>query len=211
MSDDPKLTAQRRESLGSSATKKLRREGLVPGNIYGHKEETIAFAVSSDTLSPIIASGHKVVDFDLDGKEEKAIIQDVQWDTFSQYVQHFDLLRVDANERVSTDVEIVVRGIAPGVLAGGILEQTHHYLPIECPVIRLPEQIVIRVTDLKLGQAVHVSDLALPKDCTTSLPGEEVVVHIVEPRKAPVLDDEADASASAEPEVVGADKEADEE
>jgi len=211
MSDDPKLTAQRREALGSSATKKLRREGLVPGNIYGHKEETIAFAVSSETLSPIIASGHKVVDFDLDGKEEKAIIQDVQWDTFSQYVQHFDLLRVDANERVSTDVEIVVRGIAPGVLAGGILEQTHHYLPIECPVIRLPEQIVIRVTDLKLGQAVHVSDLELPKDCTTSLPPEEVVVHIVEPRKAPVLDDEAEASASAEPEVVGADKEADEE
>ncbi|MCG6154753.1 50S ribosomal protein L25 [Rubinisphaera margarita] len=209
MSDDPKLAAQRRESLGSSATKKLRREGLIPGNIYGHKEETIAFAVSSDTLNPIIASGHKVVDFSLNGKEEKAIIKDVQWDTFSQFVQHFDLLRVDANERVSTEVEIVVRGIAPGVLAGGILEQTHHYLPIECPVIRLPEQIIIRVTDLKLGQAVHVSDLDLPKDCSTTLPGEEVVVHIVEPRKAPVTDEETEGSA--EPEVVGADKDADEE
>ncbi|TWT60336.1 50S ribosomal protein L25 [Rubinisphaera italica] len=210
MSDDPKLTAQRRESLGTSTSRRMRKAGQIPGCIYGHKQEAISFAVSAEELNPIIASGHKVVDFDIDGSVDKALIQEVQWNTFSTYVQHIDLLRVDANERVSTSVEIVVRGISPGVLAGGILEQTHHELPIECPVIRLPEQIVIRVSDLKMGGAIHVSDLKLPTDCTTTLPPEEVLVHVVEPRKAPEPTDE-ELAASAEPEVVGAaDEDADE-
>lgn len=210
MSDDPKLTAQRRDSLGSSVSRRMRKAGQIPGSIYGHKQEAISFAVSADDLNPIIASGHKVVDFEIDGSVDKALIQDVQWNTFSTYVQHVDLLRVDANERVSTSVEIVVRGISPGVLAGGILEQIHHELPIECPVIRLPEQIVIRVTDLKMGGAIHVSDIPLPTDCTTTLPPEEVVVHVVEPRKAPEPDVD-EVAASAEPEVVGAKEEDSEE
>ncbi|HCS53962.1 MAG TPA: hypothetical protein DIW81_20645 [Planctomycetaceae bacterium] len=95
-------------------------------------------------------------------------------------------------------------------MAGGILEQIHHELPIECPVIRLPEQIVIRVTDLKMGGAIHVSDIPLPTDCTTTLPPEEVVVHVVEPRKAPEPD-ENEIASSAEPEVVGAKEEDSEE
>lgn len=197
MSNDPKLVATRRETVGSSATKKLRREGQIPGNIYGHKEETVHFSVDSDVLSPVVISGHKVVDFELDGKTQKAIIKDVQWDTFSTQVQHVDLLRVDENERVSTVVDLVVRGIAPGVLAGGILEQPHHTLPIECPVIRLPDNIVVRIGNLQLGESIHVSDLQLPKDVTTTLPPEEVVIHVVVPRKSEEPATEAEETAEA--------------
>lgn len=183
MSNDPKIPAARRDAVGTTATKKVRQAGRIPGNIYGHKQETISFSVENDTLFPVVVSGHKVVDFELDGQVEKAIIQEVQWDTFSKEILHFDLLRVDENERVTTVVELAIRGIAPGVLAGGILEQTHHTLPIECPVIRLPERIVVRVNNLKLGESILVKDLELPPEVTTSLPDEEVVVHIVVPKK----------------------------
>ena len=197
MSNDPKLVATRRESVGTSSTKKVRNAGLIPGCIYGHKQESISFTLPTDELFPVVQSGHKVVDFELDGKVEKAIIKDVQWDTFSKVVQHVDLLRVDENERVTTTVDLVVRGIAPGVLAGGILEQPHHTLPIECPVIRLPDNIVVRIGALQLGQSIYVKDLDLPRDVTTSLPADEVVVHVVAPRKA-VVADEAPAEAAAE-------------
>lgn len=194
MSNDPKIQAARREAVGTIATRKLRRSGMIPGNIYGHKQETIHFSVENDSLAPIIASGHKVVDFELDGRVEKAIIQDVQWDTFSKHVQHFDLLRVDENERVTTQVDLLIRGISPGVLAGGILEQPHHTLPIECPVIRLPDNIVVRVNTLQLGESIHVKDLVLPKDVTTTLPPDEVIVHVVAPRKSAVAEEEAPAA-----------------
>jgi len=202
MSNDPKLVAAERKEVGTNATKRLRNEGRTPGTLYGHKEATRHFAVESESLQPIIASGHKIVDLELEGASvEKAMIQDVQWDTFSQYVLHFDLLRVDEKERVTTDVEIVTRGIAPGVLAGGILEQTHHTLPIECPVIRLPENITLRINKLKIGESITVGDLELPFDVTTSLPAEEVLIHIVEPKAAPVADEAGDDAAgdAAEP------------
>ncbi len=183
MSNDPKIPAVRRDAVGTTATKKVRQAGRIPGSIYGHKQETISFSVENDTLHPVVVSGHKVVDFELDGQVEKAIIQDVQWDTFSKEILHFDLLRVDQNERVTTVVELALRGIAPGVLAGGILEQTQHSLPIECPVIRLPERIVVRVNNLQMGQSILVKDLELPPEVTTSLPEDEVVVHVVVPKK----------------------------
>ncbi|MBR9803098.1 50S ribosomal protein L25 [bacterium] len=194
MSNDPKLVAAERNEVGTNATKRLRNEGRTPGTLYGHNEGTRHFAVEAEALQPIIASGHKVVDLEIGGAIEKTMIQDVQWDTFSQYVLHFDLLRVNEKERVTTDVELVTRGIAPGVLAGGILELVHHSLPIECPVIRLPEQVTLRINKLQIGDSITVGDLELPTDVTTSLPPEEVLVHIVAPKAAPVLDDEEEGA-----------------
>ncbi|MCA8986949.1 MAG: 50S ribosomal protein L25 [Planctomycetaceae bacterium] len=204
MSDDPKLVAQRRDSVGTTSTKKLRAAGQVPGSVYGHKQDSVSFAAPVEQLMPIINSGHRVVDLELEGNQEKVLIQDVQWDTYSKNVLHVDLLRVDPNERVSTSVDIIVRGVAPGVLLGGILEQPHHTLPIECPVIRLPENIVVRVSDLALGGAIHVRDLVLPKDCVSTLPGEEIIVHVVTPRG---MSTEEETAQPGEPELVGGKKE----
>src|SRR5688572_7252480 len=82
MAEDPKLSAEPRTKLGSAECRRLRRDQRVPGNVYGHGEEPASIAVAEEAISPIVHSGHKVVDLELGGKTEKAILREVQWDTF---------------------------------------------------------------------------------------------------------------------------------
>ncbi|MBL4886264.1 MAG: 50S ribosomal protein L25 [Planctomycetaceae bacterium] len=196
MSNDPKLVAEPRDSAGTSSSKRLRSSGRTPGVLYGHKLETISFSVTNDVLIPILKTGHKVVDLELNGQEEKAIIQEVQWDTFSTYVQHFDLLRVSEDERIHANVSITLKGTAPGTLSGGILNQPHHTIPVECPVIRLPDKIELRIGSLEMGQSIHVSDLELPPEVTTTLSPSEVLVQVVAPK---VSNDETEETEEETP------------
>lgn len=201
--EDPTIQLSKRESTGTKNSRRLRASGKVPGNIYGHKEGAVSISLENDVLLPIVASGHKVVDAVIDGHTQKALIQDVQWDTFSRYIVHFDLLRVDADERVTVDVPIHLRGTSPGVVAGGILEQPHHTIALECPAIRIPEAIDVRIGTLEIGGAIHVSDLEWEDGIDPQIEGTEVLVHVIEPKMSaePATTDE---DTGAEPEVIGA-------
>ena len=122
MADVITLEAAKRTELGTTACRRLRRQGLIPANIYGHEIDPVAVTLDANALRPVIASGAHVVDLSIDGATEKALIRDVQWDTFSTSVQHLDLLRVDATERVQVEVPIHLRGTAPGT-SGTVLDR----------------------------------------------------------------------------------------
>lgn len=200
MATEAKLVATKRTKLGTAESRRLRRSGRIPGNIYGHEQEPVAFAVAADDLTPIIHSGAHVVDLEMDGQVEKAIVREVQWDTFSTRIQHVDLLRVDPNERVSVDVAIVLRGTAPGAVAGGILDHALHALTIDCPAIQIPDRITVRINALEIGDAIHVSDLEIPPGTNVDVPGDTLVVRVLAPIEE-VAPEEAEAGV-AEPELV---------
>ncbi len=195
MSNDPKVVCELRSNLGSSKSRQLRRAGRIPGNVYGHKQAPVAISVATDTLMPVIMSGHKAVDLELDGQVEKTIIKAVQWDVFGSEIHHFDLLRVDANERVTTTVPVVLKGTSPGAAGGGILEIPHHSITIECNAIAIPDNIIVKIADLQIGQAIHISDIEFPAGVVPKLPANEVVVHVVKPRAS--LDEPAAPAADA--------------
>ena len=148
-----------------------------------------------------------MIDLSIDGKTEKALLSEVQWDTFGKHLLHVDFIRVDANERIEVTVPIHTRGTAPGVLAGGILEQPHHEVHVECLAVEVPQEFVIRVGALQLGDVVHVSDLesyvTLPATLKVLSPPDEVLIHIVEPREAPEEEEVPAEGEAAEPELVG--------
>lgn len=201
-----KLSASRREQTGTAASRRLRGQGLVPGNVYGHGQECIPVSVKAEDVRPIVASGAHVVDLDLEGKTETALIRDVQWDTFSTYIRHVDLLRVDANERVRMTVPVQLKGTAIGVVAGGLLEQPLHSLHIECPAIQIPDFIPIKVAALEIGQAVHVRELAdIPEGVRILDAPDAVIVQVVKPGvvEAPASEGEA---GPAEPELIKREK-----
>lgn len=154
----------------------------------------------ADALRPILKSGAHVVDIDMSGKTDKAVIREVQWDIFAQSIRHVDLLRVDPNERVNITLPIELKGTAPGVLAGGILEQIIHDLSIDCLAYQIPDSIQVRITALDLGKAIHVKDLELPEGCHAHAQPDAIVVHIVKVQEKDVA--AADAGP-AEPEVIG--------
>src|SRR5437868_10669895 len=115
MAETTVLTAQAREGHGSQAARRLRRKGLVPAVLYGHKEETLSLVVPVDELRAAVRHGARVVDVKTPAKLEKALIKELQWDHLGKELLHADLYRVSADERITLTIPIELRGTAPGV------------------------------------------------------------------------------------------------
>src|SRR5439155_13824961 len=156
MAESVTLVAQARESRGKHEARRMRKKGQIPAVVYGHKEATISVAVGWDELYKAIRHGGRVVDLQADGKTEKALIRDVQWDHLGLDILHVDFARVAADERIKIAVRIELRGTAPGVTAGGVLDQPLHNLDIECLAIAVPDSIRVSIAELQIGQAIHV-------------------------------------------------------
>lgn len=198
-----KLTVLKRGDLGSTACRRLRRAGHIPGVIYGHHKEPILLEVARETLAPILKAGTRVVDLDIDGHVEKAMFRDIQWNTFGNEINHFDLLRIDPNERVEVEVPIVLRGTAAGVLAGGVLDQHLHNVTLECLAIEIPDGIPVKIAELQVGQAIHVHELELPPNTVVRNDPDTVVVQVKQIVVAEEAAGEGAEAGPTEPELVG--------
>ena len=201
MSTIEKIEASSRSGIGSTASRRLRTEGIVPANLYGHKKGAVSIQISGEVAHHLIKDGTRVVDLELNGEVENALLRDVQWDTFSKHIMHIDFLRVDPNERVQVEVSVVNKGTSPGVLEGGLLDQQLHSLEVECLAVEIPDSIIVKIGKLKIGDSFHVSDLTdLPKGLEVLTPQDAVITSVVEERRAAVADTED--VPGAEPEVI---------
>jgi large subunit ribosomal protein L25 len=211
MAESVGLVAQPRQTRGSRQAKRLRKQGLVPAVLYGHKEATLSLSLPLETFESVVRHGVRVVDLEAGGKTEKALIREVQWDHLGKEVLHVDFTRVAADERIRVVVPIELRGIAPGVTAGGGLDQPMHTLNVECLAISLPESIRVNVNEMQIGSIIHVRELTLPPDVTALSDPDAIVVQITAPQAAPEPAAAAPAGEQAEPEVIGRQKAAEEE
>jgi large subunit ribosomal protein L25 len=198
MAETATLVAEKRTSFGSSSSRHLRIAGRTPANLFGEKKDTQGLSIATDKATPVIIAGANVIDLTIDGETEKAVVREVQWNTWLTEILHIDLQRIDASARLDVDVSIEIRGIANE----GTLEQLFRTLTVNCPVVSVPSAFEVRVGSLKIDDTVTVADLGLPDDCTTEVPLDTVVVRINEVAE---LDDEEETSdgAGLEPEVIG--------
>jgi large subunit ribosomal protein L25 len=203
MAVEMKLSVAKRTEHGSTACRRLRREGRIPGVVYGHQQDPISFVVEWETLAPVLKAGTRVVDLDVEGHIEKAMFRDIQWDTFGMAIKHIDLLRIDPNERVEVEVPVILKGIAAGALAGGILDHHLHSVTLECLAIQIPDGIPVKIAELQIGQAIHVSELELPPNTTVKNEPETVVVQVKQAIEAEEPSAEAAEAGPAQPEIVG--------
>jgi large subunit ribosomal protein L25 len=207
MAEVGSLRSQERTGHGSRQARRLRKEGHVPGVLYGHGEATISVTVSADDLNKAIRHGARVVDLAHGSKTEKALIRDVQWDALGHDIMHVDFYRVSEHERITIDVRLELRGTAPGVTAGGVLDQPLHTLHVECPVLSVPDVIRVQINELQIDGAIHVKDLTVPTGVVVKNDPEAIVVQV----RPPMVEPEAPAAAAAapvaaeqaEPEVIG--------
>jgi len=208
MSQIVKISGKSRDSIGSSSARRLRGQGYVPCNVYGHKQDSRSIAVEVDALSGLVRSGARVIDLEVDGQSEKALVKEVQWDTFSVGIVHVDFLRVNVDEKVQLDVPLQLRGTSPGVTAGGVLEIAHHVVHVECLAIQVPDFIPVRIGGLNIGDAVHVKDLQdIPEGVAVLASPDTVLVHVVLAKAAPELE-EAASVEGVEPALVSPPKDA---
>ena len=203
MAREQTLVAEKRTKTGTSECRRLRRAGQIPGNLYGHGQDPVMFSVSADALNSLVQSGTRVLDLQLNGDTETTMFRELQWDTFGMHILHFDLLRIDAQERVTVEVPLELKGISPGVIAGGRLDHHTRSLSLECPAFQIPESIPVRISSLEIGDAIHVSELDIPERFEVHNLPESVVVQVL----APVAEEEEELAEAelgqAEPEVIG--------
>lgn len=205
------LHVEKRKSFGKRNNDRLRRAGRLPAILYGHGEESVSLILAADEFETSIRHGAKVVDLDGDASG-KALLQDVQWDTFFQQVLHVDLLRVRAGEKVKIDVPVELRGEAAGVLDGGIIEQVIHSIEIEVPLDVIPDKLHLNVKNLKIGDQLTARDIAdLPAGATILSDEDAMIVHCVARAAEEEEAAAAEEGAAAEPEVIGKGKEEEEE
>jgi len=203
------LAAQTRAGSGSRASFKIRREGRIPGIVYGHKEANVSVSVSAEELDRAIRVLHaRVLDLLIDGKKETVLIRELQWDAFGRQMMHVDFARVSESDRVRVTVPVELRN-TPKVTGGGVLDQPFHTLHVECSPVKIPESIRIDITNLTIGNPIHVKELQVPEGVTVLEPAEAVVVQLrlpgVEAVVAPVV-----AEPGAGPEIIKKEKKAEE-
>lgn len=195
------LSAQARTALGSRANFKLRQTGAVPGVVYGHKEAVVPVTLPKKELVGHLNRGAHVFDLALDGKSEKVLVKDVQYDHLGIEVLHIDFARVSLDEKVEVTVPLDFRGTPKGEAEGGVLQQLISDLEIECLVTDIPESVRVNVADLGVDDVIHIRDLQLPPGVRALQDGEVLVATVkvvAEEEAAPAAD-----AATAEPEVIG--------
>ena len=153
------LNAVKRAEYGKKAAKAFRREGMGPCIIYGGGEE-VAFAVSAKDLKPLIYSPNSyVVELNIDGKVEKAVMREVQFHPVREQILHIDFYRIQPGKPVAIAVPVRLTGNAEGVKIGGKLALSARKLVVKALEENLPDELVVDVTPLKVGQTIFVGDL----------------------------------------------------
>lgn len=207
MADALTLKTDARTGKGSRDAARLRKAGRVPAVVYGHKEAVASVTVSKDELLSALRHHARTLKLVVDGKTDTVLIQEVQHDHLGSDVLHVDFRRVSADERVRTQVEVELRGTAPGTSQGGVLDQPLHRVHIECPALAIPESIRVRIDGLLIGQAIHVKELELPAGVKALEDPDQVVVQVKEQKVLAVEPTPGAEPGTAEPEVITKKKE----
>jgi large subunit ribosomal protein L25 len=203
MADDTTtLTVAPRAVEGSRATRRLRRTGLVPGVVYGGEGEPLAFEVDARALRQALAHGGAVMTLAVEGGDRAPVVlKEHQRHPVTGDTLHVDLLRVDLRQRITATVVLELTGVedAPGVKAGGVLEQVTRELNIEALPAEIPDTIQHDVSAAEIGDTLTLEVVTAPAGVLLLDDPETVVVTVTPPRLSVEPSDEIET----ETEVVG--------
>lgn len=195
------VNVKSRSELGSRANKRLRDLGFIPGVIYGHKEAVVPVTLPKKEVVGHLDRGAHLFDLNFDGKSEKVLVKEVQYDHLGAEVIHVDFARVSLDEKVKVTVRIELKGTPKGEADGGVLQQVLPTLEIECLVTEIPDAIRHIVTELALNEVLHVRDLKLPPG-VRAIQDPDLIVATVREIVEAAATEPAEGEA-AEPELIG--------
>ena len=160
------VTGQKREALGKKASKALRKEGLVPCNLYGLAEQdgkpvAKSFAIAMTELRKIIYTPHiYVINLNIDGESHTAILKEIQFHPVTDAVLHVDFLEVNDQKPITIGIPVKLTGLAQGVRDGGRMNLSIRKINVTAPYQQIPEHLEIDVTALKIGKSIKVGELS---------------------------------------------------
>jgi large subunit ribosomal protein L25 len=182
------LVVKKREGVGKSAAKKVRKEGAVPAVVYGREMEPIPIAVNLIEFKKALsteAGENTLLELHIkdDGEEitKLALLRDIQFDYLTSRPLHFDFQEVLMKEKLTVKIPVRIMGKAEGVKSGGILEEILREIEIECLPAEIPNYIEVDVSNLGIGDSIHIGDLTLSENVTVLHEPDETIVTVLSP------------------------------
>ncbi|MFN8214984.1 MAG: 50S ribosomal protein L25 [Solirubrobacterales bacterium] len=200
-----------RADFGSRSSRRLRREGVVPGVVYSGGEEARPFQVAEREIRNILQEGAALFDLEIEGsKAVPVVIKEQQLHPVRGTVQHLDLQQVKLDEAIQADVVLELEGVddAPGVRASGVLEHVTREITVEALPTAIPDRIVVDVSAMEINDTLQLSAVEAPEGVTfvAEEPDEVTIVTLSPPRveEAPEPEIEEEAELVGEAEAEGA-------
>ena len=197
MAEENKVTAELRTGFGKGFARRLRASGQIPAVIYGHGTDPVHVALPGHQVGLLIRRANALLELDIEGRAELALVKDVQKDPVHQIIEHIDLLVVKKGEKVSIELPVVVVGEAA---AGTIVQLENTHLAVEAEATHIPEHVEVSVEGLEDGAHITAADVKLPQGVTLDADPELLIVAVSAQAAAAESDeaDEAPAEAAAE-------------
>ncbi len=183
------LTAASRAVKGTGAARRTRVKGLVPAVMYGHGDP-VHMQVEQRAFEKLLhgrGGEHAIVKLAFDGEsalDSPALIKAIQFHPVRSHPIHIDFLRIRMDERITSQVGVVLTGQAPGLIAGGIIDQQVREIEIECLALEKPDEITVDISSLHMGDSIHVRDITAPEGVIILTEGDRSVVTMLAPRVA---------------------------
>lgn len=202
MADVSSLPARARDRAGKGAARSTRRAGLIPGVIYGNKEDALLIAMEPRHLEPQVNKDGfftRMVDLDIDGKKHRVLPRDVQFHPVTDRPEHVDFLRVSPTTRVTVGVPVrfINESAAPGIKKGGVINIVRHTVDLVCQADKIPTSITIDLTGREIGDSIHISHVTLPDGVKPQIRDRDFTIATL---AAPtVQSEEAPVAAAAAP------------
>jgi len=184
-----------RENSGSGNARAARRNGFVPGIVYGGDEAPVSVSFKYNEVLKALNSGQflqSMIEISHDGKKQKVLTKDVQFHPVSDMPVHVDLFRV--TDKTIIEVEVSVNFIgeeeSPGLKEGGTLNVVRHAIEVKCPAGEIPDSIEADVSKLEIGDTLHMSDVSLPKNVKPSITDRDFTIATLIASRAMVEEDD---------------------
>jgi len=196
------LNAEPRVQAGKGAARAMRRAGRVPGIIYGDDKEPVMISLEPRELSRALANRGffaTLIDVKVDGTVHRTLPRDVQLHPATDAPMHVDFMRVGGHAQVTVTVPVVFVNpeMSPGIRRGGILNIVRHGIELSCPVDNIPDQLVVELNGLEIGDSIHISRVIVPEGCRPTIAERDFTIASIAASSA--VREEAAAAAAAPP------------
>ncbi len=203
MSEQLTLSAETRERAGKGASRAMRREGRVPAVVYGDRQEPLAIHVEEKLLTKMLHTGHfmnSVVMIDVGGKQTRTLPKDVQFHPVTDRPLHVDFLRIAEHAQVTVAVPIrfVDEEESRGLKRGGVLNTVRHDLELVCDAAEIPDEVVISLRGLDVGDSLHISAVTLPQGATSAITDRDFTIATIVAPSGMSTSDAGDDTAADE-------------
>ncbi len=193
-----------REESGTGNAREARRNGVVPGIVYGGDKAPVSVSMKFNDVLKAINSGQflsNMVELNYDGKPQKALTKDVQFHPVTDRPMHVDFYRVTDKTIIDVNVSAVFVGedVSPGMKAGGALNVVRYSIEIKCPAGSIPDSLEVDISGMDIGDSIHLSEVMLPKGVKPGIAGRDVTIATIVPsRTSKTAEEEEEEAAAAE-------------